>query len=274
MKTTLQRLLVLGGTFALAVCGTAQNLLTNGGFELPGGFPDHSGTYLTYGDTRLIGWTVESKGGLIALHNGTAGVFDFPAIDGTYHVAFNGADTPAGSSLAQNFDTIAGNDYLASFYVGRLGGGPGDMSITTTATSSTAQLLGSMVATPPSHGYGVQQFFSFRATTPTTTLRLQDTSTDTGGVDVALDAVSVTALAAGSDTSLGLLPVLSIQVASVGLSFPAELNRFYQLQFTPNLSTGNWLNLGAPIQGFGSNVVVTDSILGQPTKMYRVVPSP
>lgn len=70
-----------------------------------------------------------------------------------------------------------------------------------------------------------------------------------------------------------VLPVLSIQVSSVALSFPAELNQRYQLQFASG-ALSNWTNLGAPILGMGSNAVVNDSVLEQQSKVYRVVPIP
>ncbi len=74
--------------------------------------------------------------------------------------------------------------------------------------------------------------------------------------------------------SVGVLPELSIQVASVALSFPTEINRMYQLQYATSLSATNWMPVGAPIQGAGSNVVIMDPILNQPNKVYRVVPLP
>lgn len=390
---TLSTLISLTALCQIALAGP----FTNGGFESPGNLPDKSEILLTNADPRLTGWVVGGPGGPVTLANGTFGNLDFPAVDGTYQLVFNGGNLAPGTWLSQTFDTAVGQDYLVTFYVGQLGPAPGDMSITATAISGAGGTLGYMNAVPPSHGYGGPQSLLFTATTPTTTLRLQDTSIATVSVDVALDAVSMVAAAPNSNTvtasayidgrsqlvirqdalwwnhlanlrpgrgpgvnyptflnsyswypawpdnndggpgisgllsvsaqfstngvsvaartargpvtivqqptdqndftlilefddtlpdgaafyqvtlsgiSLGILPVLSIQVASVALTFPAELNRFYQLQYTPTLPATNWISLGAPIQGFGTNIVITDSILGQPTKMYRVVPLP
>ena len=64
---------------------------------------------------------------------------------------------------------------------------------------------------------------------------------------------------------------LSINVASVALSWFAKTNRTYQLQFATNLPSTNWLNLGGATPGTGTNMLVIDDVLGKPNRVYRVM---
>jgi len=71
--------------------------------------------------------------------------------------------------------------------------------------------------------------------------------------------------------SFRLLPQVAIYVSSIAVVWPTETNRAYQLQYSLSLASG-WSDLGPPIQGTGTNVVFTDSVLGQPRRFYRVIP--
>lgn len=71
--------------------------------------------------------------------------------------------------------------------------------------------------------------------------------------------------------SFRLLPQVSIQVSSVSVIWPTETNHAYQLQYSLTLTSG-WSNLGPVVQGTGTNIVFTDSVLGQPRRFYRVLP--
>ena len=69
-------------------------------------------------------------------------------------------------------------------------------------------------------------------------------------------------------------PSLEIQVAAVGINWWTASNRLYQVQYSLVAGGTNWSNLGVPIQGNGDKTNVTDSILAQPKKFYRVIPLP
>lgn len=71
--------------------------------------------------------------------------------------------------------------------------------------------------------------------------------------------------------SFTLLPRVSAYVSCINVVWPTETNRMYQLQYAVSLPAG-WADLGPPIQGTGTNVVFTDSVLGEPRRFYRVLP--
>jgi hypothetical protein len=61
---------------------------------------------------------------------------------------------------------------------------------------------------------------------------------------------------------------------AVEIGWPTDTNRHYQVQRTSALATNNWVNLGAPITGTGSNVYLFDSTFGQAARFYRVLNLP
>ena len=68
-----------------------------------------------------------------------------------------------------------------------------------------------------------------------------------------------------------LLPRVSAYVSCISVVWPTETGRLYQLQYAVSLPA-EWANVGPPIPGTGTNVVFTDSVLGEPRRFYRVVP--
>ncbi|HXG48666.1 MAG TPA: LamG-like jellyroll fold domain-containing protein, partial [Methylomirabilota bacterium] len=170
----------------------SPQLLVNGSFEIPG-LALNTGVALTNGDAGLTGWTVISD--YVGRINGEIGELDFPAADGTHHLLFNSGNRPTGGAVSQSFNTVAGFSYALDFRVGRIGTGPGVMQLLATLRSAGSNVLASRTAIPPAHGYGAAEHLEFIATTAVTTLEFLDTSTATLGVDVLLDAVSVTQLA-------------------------------------------------------------------------------
>lgn len=165
----------------------------NGGFELPG-LPAQ-GTHIFVENNEIAGW-VKTGPGFLGVVNGRAGAQQFDPIDGNQHLNFNGGDTPTGAVLSQTFDTKVGETYEVSFFVGRVFGSPnsGDVALTARVLDSADNVLHSQRVAPPSAlGYGPVSRFGFTATSSSSTLSFEDTSTVTVAVDVALDAVSVVA---------------------------------------------------------------------------------
>ncbi len=62
----------------------------------------------------------------------------------------------------------------------------------------------------------------------------------------------------------------SIAVSSVDICWPGRTNRMYQVQYSSELTANAWVDLGAPVQGNGTNCV-TDAIRGTERRFYRVV---
>lgn len=244
---------------------TSGGTFTNGSFELPGGSAPGTSLMLGSGDTTMPGWTVSGPAGnQIILQNGVLGCFDFPPKDGSYHVIFNSGDQLPSMSIAQTFDTIPGEDYAVTFYVGRISSGGGIVSITASAKSQTDNTIGSMVAAASANGYGSRKRFIFTATTPNTTLQFLDSSEATISVDIALDNVSVSLVQ----------PELSIHVSQVAICWLGTSNRLYQLQSRSDLTTNTWVDSGSPVLGTGDTSCVSDAVLGQPGKCYRVIKLP
>ncbi|MCX6929719.1 MAG: hypothetical protein NT154_41880 [Verrucomicrobia bacterium] len=70
-------------------------------------------------------------------------------------------------------------------------------------------------------------------------------------------------------------PRLSIQrataAAAVVLSWPSVTNQIYEIQWSPVLETNQWFSLGAPVPGTGGTASVTDAIVGQAQRFYRLL---
>ncbi len=68
------------------------------------------------------------------------------------------------------------------------------------------------------------------------------------------------------------LPSVSIRISQVELCWDSCSNFSYQVQYTTNLDSGLWQNLGSPVQGNNTQTCVTDAIAqGQPRRYYRVL---
>lgn len=63
---------------------------------------------------------------------------------------------------------------------------------------------------------------------------------------------------------------LAIEVASVALKWESATNTMYQLQYRSALTGADWVDLGTPIAGTGSNMVVMDQVVGEPRRFYRL----
>ena len=67
-------------------------------------------------------------------------------------------------------------------------------------------------------------------------------------------------------------PDLSIRFSQVQVCWDSCPNIIYQVQYTTNLNSPSWLNLGSPLQGNGSRTCVTDDVIeGTPQHYYRLV---
>ena len=67
---------------------------------------------------------------------------------------------------------------------------------------------------------------------------------------------------------------VEIRVAYVAIRWNSGANSQYQIQYSTALAPATWLGLGNPVQGTGTNNVVTDFVLDIPQRFYRVVALP
>jgi hypothetical protein len=169
-----------------AFAAQAQNLLTNGSFELGDG-PNS----LDAGDTNLFGWTISGDKSLYFVRPSPAFQSLTPP-DGTNYVDLNGKE--GSITLSQSFPTTPGQLYEVTFSAGYFQAtNPGPpYFFTATVTSATGATLSTAVVTAPNaRGWLSPTRFLFEATTTTSTLLFTDTS-GTVNYDLTLDAVSVT----------------------------------------------------------------------------------
>ena len=176
-------------TSMVATVTVVAGPLVNGGFESinnHAAIPPGTGSVILPGATWLTGWTVGGPGYDIFVYDGTAG--GFGPVDGQHWINFNGENTAPGGILSQTFLTTVGAPYSVSFSVGKAG--TGNVSLTATVVSTNNTIIASNHCVPTT-GVWTQFHLNFTATTTNSTLIFTDTSTQTIGVDVTLDAVSV-----------------------------------------------------------------------------------
>ncbi len=230
----------------------AQNLLTNGSFEVPP-HSTNSEVFLPAGSTDLTGWIITGTGSVTLVTTPLAG-WSFMALDGKQFLDFN----EPGVAVCQSFNTRPGGSYEVTFSVGYFQGDT-DMAILAQAVSTNGTVLGSLLAgAPPPSGWKPPSQFRFTATDPTTTLQFQG-SNATINIDLALDDVSV----------LPVTPALAIGVSQVRLCWQSQTNRLYQLQYSSNLTSNSWTDLGAPILSTGNDC--SEQPVSEPRRFYRVI---
>ncbi len=69
-------------------------------------------------------------------------------------------------------------------------------------------------------------------------------------------------------------PTVNVQISCVDVCWNSLSNLTYQVQYRSDLTTNQWVNLGSPVPGTGTDMCITDTIKDQPKKFYRVVETP
>ncbi len=67
---------------------------------------------------------------------------------------------------------------------------------------------------------------------------------------------------------------VSLTNGTLGLTWSTEVGGTYQLQYTSDLSSSNWTNLGSAATATGATLSATDSVTNGPPRFYRVVLAP
>lgn len=80
--------------------------------------------------------------------------------------------------------------------------------------------------------------------------------------------------ATGKDIPPGPDFFITIQLSEIEVCWRSKSNLVYQVEYQSAVPGGDWMSLGAPVQGNGSTNCITDNIRGQPKKFYRVLPLP
>jgi uncharacterized repeat protein (TIGR03803 family) len=64
---------------------------------------------------------------------------------------------------------------------------------------------------------------------------------------------------------------LTLTNRTLNLTWSSEVGSKYQLQYNPDLSPGNWINLGSPVTATGATLSATDPLANNPRRFYRIV---
>lgn len=197
-KSTLALLVAL----ATSPFAMAQNLITNGSFEIGGGNSPTFGS--TTGSAFITGWTAVVPSGHTVTFYSAQGTSGRPTpVDGTYIYNVGGFANEKGyGSIFQDFSTSIGQQYHLSYYIaGNFGETDNAMVFTEVydviSGSTSGPALNSQSASTNSNTF---QFYDFLFTAVGTTSRLifNDAQVLAGfsGTDQQLniDAVSVTAI--------------------------------------------------------------------------------
>jgi len=173
-------------SLALALCAPVAvfgGTFSNGSFESPGGGPgvrcqiDNSSCFVT-------DWL--SNGGFqVYEDNGQDGI---NAGDGTFWVSFGHLGV-TGGTLSQTFDTLTGHTYNVDFLLIVQQGTGAQSSLVEVLDGSN--VLGFSADTFTSNSWVSGTGFSFIAASNSTTLRITDTTADSGCCNWGLDGVTV-----------------------------------------------------------------------------------
>jgi hypothetical protein len=221
----------------LATIVHAQNLITDPGFEL-----------------SSPAWSF----------NGIAGITQ-PGHTGTNCAYVNAQEPGIPGSVSQTVNTSVGQSYTVDFWLKAsedfgYGGGSSNSYNGYEVTVSFGNTTGfaQMYPGPPTFDW-TEYSFTAVATAPTTTFTF---AAQNIASTFFLDDVSVTLTNATQ-------PTVSIYPA-VQINWPALSNVTYQVQWSSDLSSTNWQDLGAPVTGSGTNATVFDSMLNSSQRFYRV----
>jgi hypothetical protein len=67
---------------------------------------------------------------------------------------------------------------------------------------------------------------------------------------------------------------VTLTSTTLSLTWSTEAGGTYQLQYTSDLSSSNWTDLGSPVTATGATLNTTDSVTNGPQRFYRLVLSP
>jgi len=222
------------------------------------------------GDEWLTGWTFGTTNNEIFVFNGS--FLGLEAADGEQWVVFDSQNSPPPGVLSQTFSTTLGTTYLVTFEAMAVyyeNAPPKNLAATALASDGT--LLAENDVEPPAD-WSTNQM-TFTAQTVNTTLSFTDDSFPNFGPSVALDAVTVAAIAQGGvPFSPTVLTTQGFQPADgtfvVQLAGQAGLS--YIMQTSTNLA--DWIPVSTNALA-GPPVNITNALLpGAAAQFWRAVP--
>ena len=232
-------------TRAFTLTVKSSELVQNGGFET--------------GD--FTGWTLVNDDGYDYVDNRDA--TGDSAHSGSYFAAFGQSSSDGICTISQTVPTARGTSYLLSFWweVTSFYGNPATPNEFLATWNGTTQM------NPFNTGVTswTNQRFILTATNSNTTVLFGFTDDNSF---LCLDDVSVVPIPPA------VSQVLSATNNQLRFSWNAVTGLVYQVQYTTNLLSGPWLNLGAPITATNSTIIMTNTIGPDRQRFYRTMISP
>jgi hypothetical protein len=96
-----------------------------------------------------------------------------------------------------------------------------------------------------------------------------------GGITSAVVCCDIPYIFSHRNVRASPAPTPAIRVSEVEVCWDAQSNRIYQVQYRSELTTNQWVSLGAPVRATTARECVQDKVpMNQPRRMYRVLPVP
>jgi hypothetical protein len=160
-------------------------------------------------------------------------------------------------SVSQTISTVVGQSYTVDFWLAANGVAGGDVTVSFGNTTGFSQTYAW-----PTYFDWTEYTFTTVATASSSTFTFAGTNLDG---TFFIDDVSVT----GTNTPPPQ-PSASIYTA-VELDWMAISNATYQVQWSPDVASTNWTNLGLSVAGTGTSITIFDSTRNSSKKFYRVL---
>jgi hypothetical protein len=164
------------------------------------------------------------------------------------------------ATLSQTLNTFPGQGYLLSFWLANPVSGSGQQFLVNWNTNSTSTNRIYYLTSPPVlHWTNLTMVVTATDTNATLQFGAQNDPDGFGLDDVTLTPIPAPSFCAVTETN-NLLQFSWNSLAGVA----------YQLQFSTNLLTTNWVNLGAAISATNGIVTTTNNVGPDPQRFYRV----
>ena len=187
-----------------------------------------------------------------------SGIDDSKFVHAGIYGAFLGEATSLGS-LAQTLPTVAGQRYLLSFWLANPARGtPNEFR----AVWNGSPVFDQVNLVP----FAWTNLHYVVTATATSTLLQFDFRNDLKGFG--LDDISVQPIAAP------VFQTVAQTNGGIGFTWSAVPGLTYQVQYTTDLETIVWNNLGAPVTAAGGTMTVSEPIRADPQRLYRVIVAP
>jgi hypothetical protein len=252
-------------SFVNVTDGTAQNrqfdlYVGNGGFET-GDFTDWN----LVGDTNLV-FALAGDDTDVGGTNALPGISDWLFVHSGLYGAYLGEwawlpGDPSVGSLSQDVSTVAGQQYVVSFWLTSVG----DSTGATTPNSFTARWNGSTLydkTNLPALDWTNLQF-TVPATTTRTTLEFDFNNVPAG---FGLDDVGV-----ATAVPTPIFQSVTLAGSTITLTWSGISGREYQVQSASELSKPNWTNVAAAMTASGDVVSTNEPVSTTSQQFYRVI---